>query len=236
MPNWVQNLMIVEKKHIGKILDNEGNVNFNIICPMPLSLDIQSIYDPEAAMYYYLTIHAQKTLNNISFNKSDEIITTLINNQVDSFFDISHFLNRGKTRLPYIVEHFPDTNLDELYKMGKILTSNYLNYGSPTWYEWCNRNWGTKWNACYSHFLGENENYAYISFCTAWSPPDKYFNKLCNSGIPFYVKWIEEQGFIGEYNSDGRNLISTDLGIVYESYEDDITYPIIMIPEKYTGI
>ena len=35
----------------------------------------------------------------------------------------------------------------EEWALGKQAYENIQQYGSPTWYEWCNKNWGTKWNA-----------------------------------------------------------------------------------------
>ena len=40
-------------------------------------------------------------------------------------------------------------------------------------YEWCNDNWGTKWNAC-DVILKDNKYY----FNTAWSPPEPVIKKL----------------------------------------------------------
>jgi len=53
-------------------------------------------------------------------------------------------------------------------------------------YEWCIKNWGTKWNACHLHFYEENpedlsykdEGKLFFKFDTAWSPPAPIVQKM----------------------------------------------------------
>lgn len=51
--------------------------------------------------------------------------------------------------------------------MGNQAYENIQQYGSPTWYEWCNKNWGTKWNAYSCVELGKDDDT--LEFFTAWS-------------------------------------------------------------------
>lgn len=55
-------------------------------------------------------------------------------------------------------------------------------YGATDWYDWSVQNWGTKWNACYTELEQIEEDYMYIKFQTAWSPPLDWFYKV----IPMY--------------------------------------------------
>lgn len=48
-------------------------------------------------------------------------------------------------------------------------------YGENNWYDWSVKNWGTKWNACYS-IIDADENI--ITFQTAWSAPFPIIDKL----------------------------------------------------------
>ena len=37
-------------------------------------------------------------------------------------------------------------------------------------YDWCVKNWGSKWDLCEVEIVGEDESYTEYSFNTAWSP------------------------------------------------------------------
>ena len=97
-------------------------------------------------------------------------------------------------------------NLEDL---GNTYLNNILEYGFDTWYDWSCENWGTKWGACHTCYVDENN----IEFDTAWSCPFKIFEEISkkyntrvevefadedignNCGIVIYDKG-EEIGFI----------------------------------------
>lgn len=56
----------------------------------------------------------------------------------------------------------------EMYELGKTACLNEQLYGARSWYDWCCKNWGTKWNSYDNEIDREN---AQIRFCTAWSAP-----------------------------------------------------------------
>lgn len=64
----------------------------------------------------------------------------------------------------------------------KRMKRNLQLYGATDWYDWSVQNWGTKWNACYTEIEQIEEDYMYIRFLTAWSPPLDWFYKV----IPMY--------------------------------------------------
>jgi Api92-like protein with ferredoxin domain len=43
--------------------------------------------------------------------------------------------------------------------------------GTPNWYVWANRNWGTKWNACDFEVVADEPGRYEFTFETAWAPP-----------------------------------------------------------------
>ena len=45
------------------------------------------------------------------------------------------------------------------------------------WYDWSYSNWGTKWDACDKE-IEDEEDWAEITFNTAWSPPEGIFRKI----------------------------------------------------------
>ena len=105
-------------------------------------------------------------------------------------------------------------------------TELYERYGAVNWYDWCCKNWSTKWDA-YDFVMETNiNNYLWLqpvfvpyndattygmegkapfymlqmSFTTAWSPPENVFYTLSemNPRLLFCNKWEEEGGYEGE--------------------------------------
>jgi hypothetical protein len=72
-------------------------------------------------------------------------------------------------------------NENEQEFQARMLRNKFL-YGACDWYDWCVANWGTKWDACYTELEQIEEDYIYIKFNTAWSPPLDWFYKV----IPMY--------------------------------------------------
>lgn len=62
---------------------------------------------------------------------------------------------------------YTDRQFENFIKMLR----NIREYKVTSWYDWCIKNWGTKWNA-YAYFVtDENINNGEIKFETAWSSP-----------------------------------------------------------------
>jgi len=94
-------------------------------------------------------------------------------------------------------------------------------YGAKNWYDWANKNWGTKWNI-YSDELSVNreEDFDQYGFYTAWAPPTRWLEKVAEMypELEFEV-YFEEPGigffgiakfsdgdieYIQEYNWEDR--------------------------------
>lgn len=69
-----------------------------------------------------------------------------------------------------IAERDPET-----WDLGKRAYCNIQDHGAPTWYEWCVKNWGTKWNAYRTELDMESGT---LSFETAWSSVPKIVELL----------------------------------------------------------
>jgi len=65
-------------------------------------------------------------------------------------------------------------------------------YGADNWYDWCNANWGTKWDA-YQVYQWEGNK---ITFHTAWSPPTCVIAILSQRfpTLTFELKYTDEGG------------------------------------------
>lgn len=67
----------------------------------------------------------------------------------------------------------------EAIELGKKYLFNIQVYGFPTWYEWCNNEWGTKWNAYDCEELPDG-----IAFNTAWCFPAPVIETLSRFYFP----------------------------------------------------
>ena len=106
-----------------------------------------------------------------------------------------------------------------LYELGNLYIDNILKYGSATWYDWCCKNWGTKWNAMDSEGTPEEGE---ISFFTAWEEPlpiiEKLFEKYENKEIEWYFEG-ECCEYHGRYYSDGNGNIKKEYHEI--NYEEE---------------
>lgn len=82
---------------------------------------------------------------------------------------------------------------DKIHSQGLTKTDGYNNGG----YEWCCKNWGTKWNAHGTEEINEDLSMLgklTISFETAWAPPEPIFRFMAKKykGIKIQLKfWVE---------------------------------------------
>jgi len=80
-------------------------------------------------------------------------------------------------------------NLDDIKKQELI-----DKYGFSDWYNWCNNNWGTKWNASDVNY-NKYDNQLVYSFNTAWGPPNAWFIKLTEKYTDLEIRLeYEESG------------------------------------------
>lgn len=166
MPNWVENRLSYNgneteiKEMLEKIrYDNAtiGTIDFNKIIPMPKSLDIEcgSRTDKgiEMVKNYLENLPAELKGKEGTY---EEILEDLHNHSAD----------------------ISDDEEKKIWDVGVTAVDNLYKYNAPTWYEWCNDNWNTKWSAC---GYDENTDYSdsdFIWFQTAWSAPIPVIKKL----------------------------------------------------------
>ena len=79
------------------------------------------------------------------------------------------------------------------------------------WYEWNCNNWGTKWDASNITIEDSTKNSILLTFDTAWSPPQAWFDYMHDRGFYIEAMFIEcGCDFIGcyiagEYTSENFN-------------------------------
>ena len=80
---------------------------------------------------------------------------------------------------------------EQTRELGTKAAHNIIEHGAPTWYEWRNRYWGTKWNVCDK---GLSEGPHEIRFTTAWSPVYAIAGALSEKypGVLFPIEGADE--------------------------------------------
>lgn len=190
MPNWVQNEIIFENASDEKVAalirelklateSDERAFDFNKIIPMPESLNIESGSSTDRAIAYCvterLTIPVEQTnLKDLVRNSfSDDWATEVVSR-------IKKYIDEGGT-----------DDWDKVYEAGKQYMYNREHYGCYTWYEWCCRHWGTKWNACEPDWSLDD---GMLVFQTAWSAPFPVIEALAQKypDLEFTHRWADE--------------------------------------------
>jgi hypothetical protein len=90
-------------------------------------------------------------------------------------------------------------------------------YGATDWYDWCVRNWGTKWDVKAELIEIDNNSIEYY-FDSAWSPPIEAIKKISRN--------YPELEFTLEYNEPGmgfKGKFVTKNGYTLENKSSDYT-------------
>ena len=118
------------------------------------------------------------------------------------------------------------SNEEQQKELEEKTKSNREKYGFANWYDWCNANWGTKWDAydieiVSEHYEGDTAELT-LTFDTAWAPPIEFYNALVEQGFEVYAMYNEfgcafcgiyENGsdMYVEYSSDTLDRIPTEV-------------------------
>jgi len=110
----------------------------------------------------------------------------------------------------------------------KLAKSLEKKYGSADWWNWCTKNWGTKWDIqpdiTVTPPVGKSKVWElYATFESAWGPPDKglelLYEKYKDKGLTLFCEYHEAgQKLAGLCK--GRDGLWSDDHIEYESGDD----------------
>ena len=208
--------MNITKGDKNKILNQDAEVDFNLMVPMPETIkNSESSSRSEQWMYVYLSDKFTKSPDEVK--KDPRSIT--IHNMFDEDW-ITEVARRAKK------EFDTPEKIDEAYKQGHKYITNYELYGSADWYDWSNKNWGTKWNASDTCISRDETDDLEVHFTTAWNPPYNWFDALMFEGYDFVDDWDEEGGMAGHYRvKDGE--VKSDQVFSYSFQNTDDDSPII---------
>ena len=129
-------------------------------------------------------------------------------NYCDNFLLIDGAASDVKTLLDFVQSSGNDFDFEKIVPMpdyiyrGAVGAEEQEIYGEDNWYDWSNKNWGTKWNSVDTEKWGSE-----IHFLTAWSPCDPVIAALAEkfpslritytfyeSGMCFCGKRVYENG------------------------------------------
>ena len=106
-----------------------GSIDFNKLLPMPKELDMEAGSRTDKGLELVQEYH--HALADLERQKPD-------------LPPAEYVLRLRQCEGLYRKKRMADP---ATWALGEQAYNNIQRFGSPTWYEWCNRNWGTKWNA-----------------------------------------------------------------------------------------
>jgi len=80
-----------------------------------------------------------------------------------------------------------DGSLRMTKKMSEKFTEKF---GAKDWYNWCNNNWGTKWDPNSTDFDQNEEDEIQVSFDTAWGPAEGIYTYLLETYPKLSISWF----------------------------------------------
>lgn len=221
MPNWVKNIVVAKdvkalKKHL---VNDKGEVDFNMIIPMSKDLQITSggySYDVKSKFDFGFFDETKRLKKQ---EKVNDLLATIYTDDItQQRFTDTCILNKEirqaickykewKTRGEHAMTKEMLREALEQYIKGYF---NMQRYGFRDWYDWSIENWDTKWNAC-DDLVSDNE----ISFNTAWSMPEKVYKELAKY-TPIKVLYADEDMGVNcglvEYSVDeDGNIVVNEL-------------------------
>ena len=195
MPNWSTNTLHIPKEHMDKVkkllVNNKGEVDFNILKPMPEELGLTSGSLQRSAVKLATRFQSEPNAAKLA------ALGKGLQKEVERY--------EKDERYKEELKKYPT-----LWKLGRRYLENERLYGHQTWYEWCCEHWGTKWNA-FEEDIGND----YIAFQTAWCPPTPIL-LLLSRELPDMEIELE-----ADIECDGKTIIRLRNGkIIFEETVD----------------
>ncbi len=168
-----------------------GSIDFNKLLPMPKELDMEAGTRTDRALKLVREYH--------------HALTDLKRQQA-ALSPKEYAEKLRQCEELYQEERMADP---ETWALGEQAYSNIQRFGSPTWYGWCNRNWGTKWNAYGFPPLEKNSDT--MEFFTAWNSVPKIITLLSGKYPEQTItyRWADEDigHNVGELTLKGGEVI-----------------------------
>lgn len=147
MPNWTTNYLACHEDDLRRIVNENGDVDFGPVMPMPEDLCLTEGRVSSYAMQAHRGENADKLTEMLAKG---------------SFAYKDAMCKNGECKKA--------STLEELAELGARYAENEAKCGAANWYGWCCDNWGTKWNACDTE-IEEADRWRIVRFDTAWNQP-----------------------------------------------------------------
>ncbi len=236
MPNWVFNELHIRKKDMDKVVNKDGEVDFEILLPMPETMRKTISPVRKDTIYIYLSEKCNKKVKEEDLKKykiserdikeAEETISNPLPEYAHIFEEDNKYECGDDGRYKCLTHITPEEHISELYKLGKTYVDNIDTYGIAEWYDWSVNSWGCKWNASNTEVYPNNiEDLAgdaeiTISFDTPWDFPEKWIEKV-SEVMPFHLAWEEEQGFRGVVNNNNYDGDYLEVELPMLEWEED---------------
>ncbi len=182
MPNWVTNWLTIRTQDKNLVLNEKGNVDFNILIPMPEELEntISGGDIKDCMSYYFLKTHTKKEfVESEFFNRN----YAQLNNSMTKKEMLEKLLGRISDNPEMFDGEWSDNNSPKHTpeEIGEYYIGLIEKYGYYDWYSWRISNWGCKWNASDTDILDEYDDIMCLQFSTPWGCPDGLREELARS-------------------------------------------------------
>ena len=206
------------------LINNEGNVDFNLVAPMPTDLHIEKSsrsYQPNPTRQKE---EEESVANGTRIGKF--ATRTLIQKHSQELLETSFTKELSQDEFAQKIVEKSVVNLkektNEFNPILDLIARGFYNlkkYGFVDWYDWSLNKWGTKWNADPdSVAISETENGLIIEFITAWTYPSSVYAELAKrfnfevvySDLDFKGTYVgtltfkDQEVTINEFNKDDR--------------------------------
>lgn len=118
--------------------------------------------------------------------------------------DIKRFRKEAKSK-----EY--DLTLSKLHPMPEALKNTDAESSKPNWYDWCIKNWGTKWDV-EGKLTWEDDDFLEFFFPSAWSPPITWLKNVSQKypSLNFRLKYYEpNMRFMGVASAENGKVQDT---------------------------
>lgn len=172
-----------------------GSFDFNKLLPMPKELDMES---------------GTRTDRGLKLVREYHSVLADLERQKPGLTPAEYALALRQCQGLYREKRMADP---ATWALGEQAYNNIQRFGSPTWYEWCNRNWGTKWNAYGSSPLEQDSDT--VEFFTAWNSVPKIITLLSKKYPEQTItyRWADEDigRNVGEMTLKGGEVININV-------------------------
>ncbi len=172
-----------------------GSIDFNKLLPMPKELDMEA---------------GSRTDRGLKLVREYHHALADLEQQKPGLTPAEYTLSLRQCEGLYRKQRLADP---VTWALGEQAYSNVQRFGSPTWYEWCNRNWGTKWNAYGFPPLEKDSDT--MEFFTAWDSVPKIITLLSRKYPEQTItyRWADEDigRNVGEMTLKGGEVIDINV-------------------------